>query len=38
MLWVADQVLGALGETMSGGDGTWFDALRASTSVTRIEV
>jgi hypothetical protein len=36
MLWIADQVLGALGERMSGGTTRWFDAIRPSTTVREI--
>ena len=38
MLWIADQLLGALGESMSGGNGTWFDTVRAATTVTLLDV
>lgn len=36
MLWVADQVLGALGESLTGGSYEWFDAVRARTTVVDI--
>ncbi|GAB6859435.1 hypothetical protein JCM13591A_35400 [Microbacterium xylanilyticum] len=38
MLWIADQVLGALGESLVGGRSDWFDAVRRSTTVDRIEL
>ena len=38
MLWIADQVLGALGEALAGGRTEWFDAVRASTTIDRIEI
>ncbi|WP_140403324.1 hypothetical protein [Microbacterium oxydans] len=38
MVWIADQVLGALGEKMSGGRSDWFDAVSPSTTIERIEL
>lgn len=38
MLWIADVVLGALGESMAGGRREWFDAVRSSTTVDRIDL
>lgn len=38
MLWIADQVLGALGESLAGGRADWFDAVRPSTTVDHIEL
>lgn len=38
MLWIADQVLGALGESMAGGPTEWFDAVRSSTTVSHIDI
>lgn len=38
MLWVADQVLGALGEAMTGGRTDWFDTVRARTTVSHIDL
>lgn len=38
MLWIADIVLGALGESMAGGRPEWFDAVRSSTTVDRIDL
>lgn len=38
MLWVADQVLGALGEAMAGGNTAYFDAVRAATVVHHIDL
>lgn len=37
MLWVADQVLGALGESLTGGGSEWFDTVRARTTIVSIE-
>lgn len=36
MLWVADQVLGAVGATLSG-DTRWFEQIAASVDIVRIE-
>ena len=38
MLWIADQVLGALGESLAGGDGRWFEQLRSSTVLRQIDL
>lgn len=38
MLWIADVVLGALGESMAGGRPDWFDAVRSSTTVDHIDL
>ncbi|ROQ30955.1 hypothetical protein EDF46_3467 [Frondihabitans sp. PhB188] len=37
MLWIADQALGALGESLAG-DNAWFEQLAASVNVIRIDV
>lgn len=37
MLWIADQVLGALGESM-GGNARWFERLSRSTRIERIDL
>lgn len=38
MVWIADQVLGALGEKISGGRSDWFDAVSSSTTIDQIEL
>jgi hypothetical protein len=38
MLWIADQVLGALGESLAGVHPEWFDAVRSSTTIDRIDL
>ncbi|WP_136025652.1 MULTISPECIES: hypothetical protein [unclassified Microbacterium] len=38
MVWIADQVLGALGEKISGGRSDWFDAVSSSTTIEQIEL
>lgn len=38
MVWIADQVLGALGEKISGGRSDWFDAVRSLTTIEQIEL
>lgn len=38
MLWVADQVLGALGEALTGGRADWYDTVRPHTTVSHIDL
>jgi hypothetical protein len=38
MLWIVDQVLGALGEKMAGGRSDWFEAVSSSTTVETIDL
>lgn len=38
MVWIADQVLGALGEKMAGGRSEWFDAVSSSTTIEHIDL
>ncbi|QNA91569.1 MULTISPECIES: hypothetical protein [unclassified Microbacterium] len=36
MVWIADQVLGALGEKLAGGRSEWFDAVSPVTTIQQI--
>lgn len=38
MLWIADQVLGALGEAMTNDRTEWFDTVRSSTTIDYIDL